>query len=314
VTARLSLVRVAALALALFVAACGSGADGETEAPPAPPETAAVTIGRWDDAAAVLRPGVDPSSPNPCQRGDRSCFDLVIAELEQQAEELGASCDHNAVFAVLYLRTTEAVAEAARAGRFADPAAVSHLTAWFARYYFAAYDDWRAGRSVGIPAAWQLALDAADRRSAHAIGNLLLGMNAHITRDLAYAVAELRPPPGAGVDPDFQLVNEIIAETSDAAVREIADRFDPTLTPASLPLALDGASSLRELITIWRLEAWHNGILLAEASAEERPAVRAAIETSARLRALSITAATSYLPVVEGPEDRDAHCASVVSG
>lgn len=292
--------RLAACALALALAGACGGTDGDR---PAAPQS-------WREVEATLGPHLEPSSPNPCQSGEPACFDLVLGEMRRRAERLAAACDHDALFALMYLRTTEAIRDVASDGAFGDPRAVAHVAAWFARFYFDAYDAWHAGRRDDVPGAWRISFEAADRREVRAMGNLLLGLNAHIGRDLAFAVAETAPAPGQEVDPDFRLVSEIIRRISGDVVLELADRFDPTLRAAALPLELDGARTLGELVDVWRLEAWHNGMALLRADGDRREALAAGLEADSRARALLVLPAVAYLPVVEGPEERDAHCAA----
>ena len=264
----------------------------------------------WAEVAAGLRPALEPHSTNPCQRGDVRCLDLVIAEMQRRDRTLAAACDHRGLFTRLYLRTTEAFKAAARAGRFRDRAAIVHFGAWFAHYHFQADDAWRTGRRAAVPRAWQAAFSAAARRSVHGLGDLLLGMNAHITRDLAVTVADLEHGQGRAVDPDFALFTKLIESKSVAAVAELAARFDPGLRLVQVPLTLGGRRSLGGLIGLWRTEAWRNGIALRDARGSARPAEARRIESTARLRAGLIVAGTAYLPLVESSRSRDAYCAA----
>jgi hypothetical protein len=267
----------------------------------------------WQDVAAGLRPALDPHSSNPCQRGDLSCLDIVIAEMRRRDAAQASSCDHRAVFTRLYLRTTQALEAAARAGRFRNRAAIVHFAAWFARYHFRAEDDWAAHRPGEVPGAWRVALAAAANRSVHGLGDVLLGMNAHITRDLAVTVADLERGPGTTVDPDFALFTQVIEAKSTAALRELAARFDPSISLV-LPVAIGGRRTVGALIGIWRTEAWRNGIALRDARGAARAAVERRIESAAVLRADAIVAATAYLPVVESSRSRDAYCAAHAHG
>jgi hypothetical protein len=268
----------------------------------------------WAEVAAGLKPALEPHSTNPCQRGDVRCVDLVIAELRRRDSVLASSCDHRALFARVYLRTTEKLRSAARAGQFRDRAAIVHFGAWFARYHFQADDAWRAGRRTAVPGAWRAAFSAAADRSVHGLGDLLLGMNAHITRDLAFSVADLEQGRGRAVDPDFALFTKLIETKSVAVVAELATRFDPGLRLAQVPLTLGGRRSLGRLIGLWRTEAWRNGIALRDAHGPARAAAARRIESTARLRAGLIVAGTAYLPLVESSRSRDAYCVAHAGG
>ena len=205
----------------------------------------------WPEIAAGLRPAVDPHSANPCQRGALSCLDVVLAEMRRRDAAQTASCDHRAVFTRLYLRTTEAFRSAARAGRFHDRAAIVHLAAWFARYHFRAEDGWAAHRLGDVPGAWRVSLAAAANRSARGIGDVLLGMNAHISRDLAFTVASVERGTDTAVDADFALLTQVIEAGSGAALRELAARFDPSISLV-LPVAIAGKRTVGALIGLLR--------------------------------------------------------------
>src|SRR4051794_8962795 len=49
----------------------------------------------------------DPNSANDCVAGKPSCIDKTIREMQRRFDPLGQSCDHNAVFSLAYLRTTQ---------------------------------------------------------------------------------------------------------------------------------------------------------------------------------------------------------------
>jgi hypothetical protein len=265
----------------------------------------------WAEIAPGLRPALDPRSDNPCQRGDSSCFDIVIAELQRRERAFAASCDHNALWGDLYTSMTEQVRATARAGLFRNPHLLAHFDAWFARFYFSALDNWRAGRHDAVALSWQVALGAAGSRSVRGTGDLLLTLNAHVTDDLAHAVAEAFPSRGSAIDPDFLLVDRIIERLSSRALQELSARFDPGIALAELPISVRaGKATLGALITLWRNEAWRNGIALRTVSGQARKAVEARIESTAEVRALAIRNATAYLPVVQSSRSRDAYCAA----
>jgi len=262
----------------------------------------------WAQVAAGLRPRLEPRSANPCQRGDLTCLDVVLAEMRRRDARQASSCDHRALFTRLYLGTTEALRAAVRAGRFRDGPAIVHFAAWFARSHFQAEDDWAASRKSRVPFAWRIAFEAAGARSVHGIGDLLLGMNAHITRDLAITVAELERGRGTAVDPDYARFTDVIESNSASILRDLARRFDPELAIAQLPLALGGRKTLGQLVGDWRSEAWRNGIALRDARGPARAAAAQRIEALATERADAIVASTSYVPVVESSSSRDAYC------
>jgi hypothetical protein len=203
---------------------------------------------------------------------------------------------------------TEEITGAFDDGRLESPEATVHFTAWFAKYYFDAYDAWHDGDEDRVPEAWQDAFEAAEERNVRAMGNLLLGMNAHVSRDLPYVIADLFDEPAEQIDPDYALVNELIEGASATVIGEMAGRFDPTLTLAEIPLNLGAADSFGGIVTAWRTDSWQKGMALLEAGDDARVEVDD-IESAANARAFAILPATRYVPFVGDSEERDEFCA-----
>ncbi len=285
----------------------------------------------WEHAVTGLASGVDPSSANVCRRGEEACLDAVVGEMEVRLAAL--ACDHTAVFAFTYLQMTRGVAaRAADPGYFADARVVTLLDAVFARLYFDAIDNWTSGRTGDVPGAWQMAFAAADDERVSAAADLLLGMNAHITRDLAYAVASMLQadlPPSAtsatsaadapDVAPDvapaggdFGRVNDVIAEVRGPMIEGAAERFDPSLrllgATAPVPAGNAGLDAV-SLIARWRTQAFDLGRRLAAAgSASERAAVEAEIERTAVTAAVAIISVDASLANPSPASDRNSYC------
>lgn len=302
----------AAAAIGLFTAALlpgpseppspgpGFGAGPVAPGTPVTPE--------WAEVADVV-PGIEPGADNACQAGRVSCLDVVIAEMEARFEL--RPCAQTAPFAFTYLEMTREVRRrVADPGFFAAPEVLAQLDTLFARLYFDAFDNWAAGRHDEVPGAWQLAFGAADEGRTGAAADIFLGMNAHISRDLAYAVAEVI---GAGLvdldDPtDYVLVNEVIADVQDPMLAGAAARFDPRLS--TLPSVVPAGTGLDsvDMISLWRDQAFELGLRLATAETDaERAAVEAEIERAAVAGAVMILNADASNPV-DGGFDRDTYC------
>ena len=249
----------------------------------------------------------DMSRTSDCAAGNVQCADRVIRVLTRHFDPLAASCDHDAVFAVAYLRTTEEVRRAVEdPAFFGSPSFVNREIAEFARLYFDAYDAWRRGHADAVPGAWRVAFEAARNREVSASGNLLLGISAHIQRDLPFALHRL----GLGSKADHDRVDEILNRIADDVVAEIARRFDPTIDDGELPTAIDNVA-LFQTIASWREVAWRHAELLASAATgEERAAVAQRIEEYATSQARAIKALSAYPPLSGGSGARDAYCAA----
>lgn len=235
----------------------------------------------WREVAGVT-PGLAPDSANACERGDDACLDAVVIEMQVRLDELGYA--HTGPFAFTYLEMTRGVQRRLRdPGFFAVPAATANFDALFGRAYFDAIDNWSEGRRDDVPGAWQIAFDAADRPTISAAADLLLGMNAHIARDLPYIVAAAieANPALADTPGDFVKVNDVIAEVKGPMLRAAAARFDPKIIALDQPVPALAQSGAVDLIGLWRNHAFDLGRRLALASPPDRPAVAAQIEREA---------------------------------
>ena len=297
-----------AIAIATVVALSGCGSVAEYRAPLAQVDPDAA----WSAIESTLTREVDARHPNPCSRGDERCIRAVVAEMQRRYEALAAVCDHRAAFALMYLRVTEGV-EHPPPGRFDDVAYLRHLDAVFARLYFRAYDTWESARTADVPPAWRIAFDAARRGRTTGIGDMLLGMNAHITRDLPFALVDagLSGSGGRSAKHDFDAVNDLLDDVQGPMLVEESRLFDPTISSVTLPVVGLRRGDIARLIAGWRSEAWQNAReLLAAGSPSERAAIAARIEKDAAERARVIEAVTSHRLLGGSATARDAYCRS----
>jgi hypothetical protein len=265
----------------------------------------------WTQLLPGLTTAFDPSSENDCTAGRTHCVDAVIREMRRRFEPLAESCAHDSIFALAYLRTTEEYRRTIEDATFFDDTPfVNHEDAVFARLYFDAYDAWHTGRQQDAPPAWTIAFRAAADHAVTAQGNLSLGINAHIQRDLPFALAGigLVKPDGSSRKPDHDRVNEILNRVSDDLYAEIARRFDPTIDDANLPGTADDAGVF-QVIPTWRETAWRNAErLVSAATPAERAQVADSIEAYAASQAETIRRAEAYAPA-QNSSARDAYCA-----
>jgi hypothetical protein len=267
--------------------------------------------------AAAAWPGT-ATAARPCGNGDLRCVDAVVREMNQRFTPLARSCDHDAIFALAYLRTTEAYrATVANDPRFFDdPTFVNRVDVVFADYYFSAYDAWHAGGAA--PGAWAIAFKAADERLVSGPGNLLLGINAHVSRDLPFVMASLGlvRPDGSSRKPDHDRVNEILKRVVGPLLTELSRRFDPAFaTTAENGTELD-EEVLFQLLVAWRELAWRNAELLAASSllSPARDFVAATIEAEAAAEARAILTTYEYRKPLQNSGSRDAYCEAHADG
>jgi len=264
----------------------------------------------WPALLPGLTTEFDPSSENDCTAGRPRCVDAVIREMRRRFDPLAQSCDHDSIFALAYLRTTEEYRRTIEDPTFfEDTAFVNHEDVVFARLYFDAFDAWHRSRRGDVPPAWAIAFQAAADRSVPASGDLELGINAHVQRDLPFALAAigLVKPDGSSRKPDHNRVNEFLNRVTDDLYAEIARRFDPTIDDADAPGTADDAA-LFQIIPGWREIAWRNAERLVSATSdEERAEVAASIEEYAASQAETIRLASGYGPL-RNSAARDAYC------
>jgi len=294
---------VGALAALAFVLPAAPAAAEPADDPP--------FIG-WTALLPPLASQYEPTSEDDCVAGRTSCVRRTIREMERRLEPLGAGCSHSAVFALAYLRTTEEYLHSSSTdGFYREPAFVNHQDVVFAEMYFDAYDAWSAGRVERVPPAWRVAFGAADEGRVSGVGDLLLGMNAHVNRDLPFALAAigLVAPDGSSRKVDHDRVNVMLNAVVEPLMAEEAARFDPTMKAPRTPYGV-GYTALMQLLLAWREAAWRQAELLVAAPDDAtRARVAASIERNAALNAQVIATGTRYLPPLTSTGSRDRYCA-----
>jgi hypothetical protein len=255
----------------------------------------------WSSLLPGFTTGYEPTSENDCKAGRPQCVDAVIREMERRVAPLDDACDHNVMFGLMYLRTTEAYQRSATTeGFFTDPRFINHQDVVFARYYFDAWDAYRSGDVAGTSRSWQIAFQSADGQKVSGTGNMFLGMSAHVNRDLPQVLAAigLVKPDGSSRKPDHDKVNEFLNTVIQPLFAEAAARFDPSVDDAQVQgTTLDETGGL-QLLVGWREQAWRNAErLVAAATPEARAVVVADIERQAAIEANLLVAATSYSPI-----------------
>ena len=240
--------------------------------------------------------GATASARPICPTQQDACVDRLIVEMQQGVDRLG--CDHGAPFAHLYERTTEGIRAALQSGAFTDRPLWNQVTTAFGRYYLDAAQAWRDGQRARVPRAWRIAFTAARDGRVVTLGDVFLGINAHINRDLAYVYARF----GVRNHADHLVVNDVLANVQPSVLPELIARYDPTLLTQQ-----SGDPALSLDLVAWRERAWRNAERLR--TAPSRPArrrVAARIERHASTMARRIRAA---FPATAGEAAaRDAHC------
>jgi hypothetical protein len=212
------------------------------------------------------------------------------------------------VFALTYLRTTEEYLRTVTAEPtfFDDGPWVAHEDAVFAEFYFNAEDAYRAADP--IPEAWKIAFEAARSPDVTGPGDLLLGMNAHINRDLPYTLAAvgLVAPDGGTRKTDHDRVNFFLNRIADPLQDELGARYDPFFTTTDAGPSPADEIGVLQTVRGFRQAAWQNAEFLVNATSEDqRQQAAAGIESYSTASASTILAGNT-IPGY-GPT-RDAWC------
>ena len=254
-----------------------------------------------------------PTSENDCVAGRSTCLKASLREMSKIADTTASACGHDAVFARAYLRMTQLYGYTREIpGYYEDLPSFNHLDAVFAKYYLDAYNNWKSGNRSAVPQSWLVALDAAKNKQVSGSGDLLLGMNAHINRDLAFVLAGsgLIRPDGTSIKGDYDAVERWLYDATAPLLAEFSARFDPAMDDSSDPFGLSNYA-LFQMISGWRENAWRNAELLVSApTPAARAAVAATIEAQANTAAQTFLVAESYHPPFTSTTSRDAFCAA----
>jgi hypothetical protein len=150
----------------------------------------------------------------------------VLERLDQIVEAESSRESPMGYFPALFCRISEEVRTGIRASRFENGARMERMNVLLARRYFEAYDAWHAGGPCC--ASWQIAFNTTQNDVISVVQHLMLGLNACINLDLSIAASETRPGESIfGLRPDFERVNDIIAEVTSRATHMIAEKWLP---------------------------------------------------------------------------------------
>ncbi len=253
-----------------------------------------------------------PSSANDCVAGRPACLRQTRKEFGRILKENAQNCTHASIFALAYTRITQTYGWSRDIpGYYQDVPYINHMDAVFAKYYTDAYYAYKAGNRSAVPSAWLKAFDAARDKRVTATGDLLLGISAHVNRDLPFVLAAsgLVRPNGQSGKADFDKANQFLNDASAAMMAELAARFDPTVDDSNDPLGVS-YGTIMQMLTGWRENAWRNAEALVNAP---NPAIRAAVAADIESRASAVAnlvlLTQSYTPPLTSTASRDAYCA-----
>lgn len=215
-----------------------------------------------------------------------TAYTNVTAQMEALIRHWEEAEDLRCIFLDCYCTMTGNMFKGLEEERFHDQKWVTELLHRFADYYFEALAAYEQSERQP-PAVWRLTHDVARRKEISALQHLLLGVNAHINYDLAFALRDLLQDEWEQLTPeaiqrryeDHLLVNQIIAETIDKVQDEVVERYAPSLDVVDRLLGRMDEWMTAHVIKEWRDDVWKSAVALLEAkSQEEAERVRAGLE------------------------------------
>ncbi|QAU12906.1 hypothetical protein EKH57_09315 [Halorubrum sp. BOL3-1] len=189
--------------------------------------------------------------------------DERLARTESYLRERG---DRRSVFLTVYSRMTATVRAAIADAAFVDPEWTASYLVAFAERYRRALVAFERREFESLPRAWLIAFAAAARGETLVAQDALLGINAHITYDLTYALEDVGIGPDRGAKrEDHDRINAILTRLVQTAQDALVEAYgavaiaevDRLLDPLDDRLALLGLKTSREF-------AWRNAVLRAD--------------------------------------------------
>jgi hypothetical protein len=220
----------------------------------------------------------------------------VLDRMKELIAAWEAAEDRRYIFLSCYAMMTENMLAAVQAGDFEDVDWVARLLDNFAGYYFRALTAYDENHSMP-PVVWQIAFEATHQPRIHVLQNLVLGVNAHITFDLVFALSEILSPEWMSLSEnqrrmryrDHCHVNDIIARTIDQVQDQVIERFEPGFRVVDTLLGPLDEWITSLMISDWRDEVWERATRMAEASVEvDRQELEKRVEEISIRRARSI--------------------------
>lgn len=203
--------------------------------------------------------------------------------------------DRRAIFLTCYLMMTRNMIAYANDGGFHDTPWMYALLYRFIEYYFDALDAWDHD-AASTPAAWRSAFEADQQPDLHVLQNLMLGVNAHISYDLIYALLDVLRPDWDTLDADhraqryqdYVIVNRVICDTLDAVQDGVVERHSPAMNWVDLGFGRLDERLTERMIARWREDSWESALALLAVPATDLDNLRAEVEARAVRRAEAI--------------------------
>jgi hypothetical protein len=208
-------------------------------------------------------------------------------------EHLVNAADRRAIFASVYTLTTLRMAESIDANEYTNTDWMKSYQTEFANHYRKAINAYATQQRSKVPNAWLKAFDAASSGQTLIIQDVLLGMNAHINYDLAFAIEKV------GISPnttsrylDHTRVNAVLGEVGDEIVAALGSLYGANYAAVDAAFGAADELFLAAGMATARQNAWNNAVLLKGSQSWNRWIVVGAIDLGAVTNANLILAPT----------------------
>ena len=193
-------------------------------------------------------------------------LDDVVAGFSSLEQQFRARQDRRSIFLTLYGVVSAEMRDRLASRAFADEVWVERYAVAFANLYREALEAYDAGRTTAVPRAWRRCFDTAAAGNNLVLQDVLLGVNAHVNNDLAFALDRVSLNPDRDRRRhDHNAVNQVLTGVTQRATQRLASLYAPGIATMD-----EAAGDLDELLSRMSLEtardsAWESACALADA-------------------------------------------------
>ena len=185
---------------------------------------------------------------------------VIWVEEQLAAWESYFGCDHRAVFPTVYRTLTHETRLYLEEDPsfFDDPAGLGYEAVKFYELYEQMITAHLNGEAIAP--AWQVAMDAANSGDALGLQDMMMSINAHVQRDMPFAVADtgLNLPDGTSRKADHDRFNQVLNDAYDAVILAVGERYDPLILQYDQAGLIVDDIAANKLVELWREAVWRN--------------------------------------------------------
>ena len=198
----------------------------------------------------------------------------VIELMTEHLHALQRTGDYRAVFQHVYLLMTREMQLRLESGFFEDSIWMERVLVRFAHYYFSAVNAYEA--DISCAPAWKLAFQIAEEKQSFVLQDALLGINAHINRDLPMVLHKIliedHTWPNARLmlhrRRDHERINDVLGDLVDIVQDELAKHYARLLRWVDVLMGRNDETLSSFFMANCRTNVWYNVELLLDVSSE----------------------------------------------